>query len=103
MTKSLLFRLLLTLSALLIATTAHAAINLAVNVNPNSAQPGQQVRVEVTVTNSGTTTASNLIVTMVYPAGMASISETGGLVTGPVDTAASCTGNASNSNCTAVC
>ena len=93
--------ILLLWSFLSVAGSVHAAVNIAVNVNPNSAQPAQQVLVDISVSNSGATTASNLIVTMVYPSGMAAINETGGLITGPVDTAASCTGNASNTNCAA--
>jgi hypothetical protein len=36
-----------------------------------------------------------------YPPGQFSIDKAGGLVTGPVDTTASCTGNANNSACNA--
>ena len=89
---------LLLLSFLLFASAAQAAVNLAVNVNPNPAQPNQQVVVAVTVTNSGASSASNLIVTMVYPSHMNSIYAGGTLVTGPIDTAASC-GGGSNPLC----
>jgi len=84
---------------LFLTSAAHAAVELAVNVNPGSAQPSQQVLVEITVTNSGVALESNLIIRMEYPTGMFNLSES--LITGPLDTAASCSQAGSGTICTA--
>ena len=84
---------------LFFTSAVHAAVELAVNVNPGSAQPSQQVLVEITVTNSGVASESNLIVTMEYPTDMANLSES--LITGPLDTAVSCSQAGSGTICTA--
>ena len=83
-------RNLLLMSLLFVAGAARAAVDFAVNVNPNAAQPNQQVVVGITVTNSGVATTSNLTVTLAYPSNMANIYEDTGLVTGPVNAGASC-------------
>ena len=90
---------LLLLFLLFITSAAHAAVELAVNVNPGSALPNQQVLVEITVTNSGVALESNLVVTMAYPSNMANLSES--LITGPLDTVVSCSQAGAGTTCTA--
>jgi hypothetical protein len=57
--------------------------------------------VELIVSNPDSTAANGVVVSLVYPADMNAIGEAGGLVTGPVDTGASCTGGGANAACTA--
>ena len=62
---------------------------LALTVNPQPALPNQQVLVELTVTNTTASTVFGGVVGLHYPPGMNNISESSGLVTGPVNAAAS--------------
>ncbi len=86
---------LLSVYLLFITGAAKAAVNLAIDVNPDSVQPGQQALIEIVVTNSGVTSTSDLTVTLLYPDGVNAIPES--LISGPLDAAASCVGSGSTS------
>ena len=60
---------------LLCGAVSNAATPMVITVNPSPAQPGEQVIVEVAVSNDGAGPVQNIQVTMDYPVGMDSLSE----------------------------
>ncbi len=53
----------------------HAAIELAVEVNPGPVQPNETVNVRVTVGNSGNSASGNLVLQLVYPENLNFVSD----------------------------
>ena len=87
------------LALLGVAPAASAAANLTLLVNPDPALPGQQLLVELRVTNDGAAPLNDLQVDLAFPTGMNSMGE--GAVTGPFDAAASCNSGGFSSSCEA--
>lgn len=66
------------LAVLLLAalpTLAGAALDVAVEAGPDPAQPGESLRVAITVTNKGGTASGNVTVELPYPPNLASLDE----------------------------
>lgn len=58
-----------------VSAPAAALLNVAVEASPDPAQPGESLRVAITVTNPGGTTSGPITVQLPYPANLASVSE----------------------------
>lgn len=91
-----LFSRLLLLLLTCLPTFSQAAVNLALTVNPDPPPPGRELAIVITATNSDEVPVSDVVVTLDFPAHIIAINESGGLVTGPVDHDASCTGGHPN-------
>ena len=67
--------LALALAPLLLTGVATADLNLAIVASPNPPRPGEQMDIEITVTNTGAFTATDVSVVLQYPNGLAQLSE----------------------------
>ncbi|MEO1367028.1 MAG: hypothetical protein AAFX50_07595, partial [Acidobacteriota bacterium] len=66
---------LLCLVLLLTPTVASAVLRVAVEARPDPVQPGESMRVAITVTNPGSTTSGPISLRLPYPANLSSVDE----------------------------
>ncbi|MEM9597395.1 MAG: hypothetical protein AAGD06_24210 [Acidobacteriota bacterium] len=61
--------------ALLFSTAAQAALDVAVDATPDPPQPGESMRVEITVTNPGGSTSGAVSLRLAYPQNLATLDD----------------------------